>query len=262
MRLKVSVFSVATNIYFDYWLRMYETASKNLFPDAELTFHLFSNIRPSVPQRELIGTNVVIHEIPDLRWPEATLKRYELIAKNLSQVEADVLVYLDADMLINQVIELGSIYNADTDSVVLVRHPGYWRPSFREDRTFYFRHLDLAIKDSLMWIRFSGIGAWECDQKSQAFVARALRRRYYCGGFWLGNKASIIDFAESMSQRVDKDLSNRITAIWHDESHLNKWATSNSFRSLDASYCFAEGYKNLDRLPQRITAVTKTNLTR
>jgi hypothetical protein len=94
-----------------------------------------------------------------------------------------------------------------------------------------------------MWIRFSGIGAWECDQKSQAFVARALRRRYYCGGFWLGNKASIIDFAESMSQRVDKDLSNRITAIWHDESHLNKFFTINKPTTiLSPSYCYPESW--------------------
>jgi hypothetical protein len=262
MKLKVSVFSVATNVYFDYWLKMYETANKNLFPDTELTFHLFSNIKPSIHQRDLIGSNVVIHEIVDLRWPEATLKRYELIVKNFPQVEADVLVYLDADMLINQVIELSTIYDAHTDSVVLVRHPGYWRPSFHEDRTFYFRHLDLAVKDSLTWMRFGGIGAWECYQKSQAFVARSMRKRYYCGGFWLGKKTSIIDLAELMSQRVEVDSRNKITAIWHDESHLNKWATSNSFRSLDSSYCFAEGYKNLDNLPQRITAVTKKDFTR
>ncbi len=262
MEIKVSVFSIATNLYFDYWLELYKTASSRLFPDASVTFHVFTDIEPPREQRKYLEKNVITHRIDNLRWPEATLKRYELIARKMSGVEADILVYLDADMIVNEVIFLSEVFDFDIDSMVLVQHPGYWRPTFREDPTFYLRHASFAIKDAIMLMTFGGIGAWESNQKSTSYVKRSDRRAYYCGGFWMGKKESIVNFAESMFLSVSKDFDNNVMAIWHDESHLNKWATTNSFRALTPSYCFAEGFRNLDRVPQKITAVTKTHLTR
>ena len=180
----------------------------------------------------------------------------------MSKVITDVIVYLDADMLINETIALKEIFDHESDSMVLVRHPGYWRPPFREDKTFYLRHLFLAISDLVRRLIIGGIGSWESNEKSTSFVKRSDRRFYYCGGFWMGKKDAIISFAEAMYQNVSKDLNNNVMAIWHDESHLNKWATANAFRTHSPSYCFAEGFGNLDRLPKKIIAVTKTCLTR
>ena len=262
MGLKVSVFSVATNVYFDYWLKLYETARINLFPDSVVTFHVFTNIKPNAFQQGLLGDNVILHEIEDLRWPEATLKRYELIANNMVNIEADVIVYLDADMLISQKILISSVYADGVDSIVLVRHPGYWRPTFYSDKTFYLRHLDLAYRDLVMRVKTGGIGAWERNRRSQAYVKRLRRKHYFCGGIWLGEKNSIIKFAQEMYQNVIQDYTNGIIAIWHDESHLNSWASSHLFRAEDPSYCFAEGYKNLERINMKIIAVTKIIQTR
>jgi hypothetical protein len=260
--LNVSVFSIATNVYFDYWLELHKSASRNLFPDATVTFHVFTNIVPTYEQSKDLGENVITHRIEDLRWPEATITRYEIIAKEMSKVITDVIVYLDADMLINETIALKEIFDHESDSMVLVRHPGYWRPPFREDKTFYLRHLFLAISDLVRRLIIGGIGSWESNEKSTSFVKRSDRRFYYCGGFWMGKKEAIISFAEAMYQNVSKDLDNNVMAIWHDESHLNKWATTNAFRTHSPSYCFAEGFGNLDRLPKKIIAVTKTCLTR
>jgi hypothetical protein len=262
MKLKVSIFSIATNIYFDYWLKMYESANKNLFPDAEVTFHVFSNIEPTPQQRLSMKENIKFNQIEDLRWPAATLKRYELIVNHMHSEDAEVIAYLDADMLINEIVNLRSIYRSDTDGMVLVRHPGYWRPAFNDDKSFYFRHLDIAVKDILMWIRMGGIGAWERNKKSKAFVTRSKRNNYYCGGFWLGEKKAVLNFARSMYQNVEMDENNNVMAIWHDESHLNYWAATNNFSVAGPSYCFSEGYKNLERVPQIITAVSKAISTR
>ena len=44
-----------------------------------------------------------------------------------------------------------------------------------------------------------------------------------------------------ISDRVTKDLENGVIALWHDESHLNRYLIDNPPSiTLDPSYCFAE----------------------
>ena len=258
MRPKVAVFSVATNVYFDYWLSLYLSANENLFPDAHVTYHVFTNVVPDQATQKFLNENVVIHKIEDLRWPEATLKRYEIIVNEMSDIDSDVLVYLDADMKIECKIDLTSIIDINKDAMVLVRHPGFWRPSILKNKTFYFRHLRLLLDDLALKIRIGGIGSWELDKRSTAYVPRKNRRNYYCGGFWLGRKESVLGFSRTLYKNVKLDEKINFTAVWHDESHLNRWASENSFREQDPSYCFAENYENLERLPKKITAVNKS----
>ncbi len=47
--------------------------------------------------------------------------------------------------------------------------------------------------------------------------------------------------AEVISDRVSKDLENGVVALWHDESHMNRYLIDNPpSTSLTPSYCFAE----------------------
>lgn len=262
MRQKVSIFSIATNVYFDYWVSLYQSAEKKLFPDADVTFHVFTNRIPEAINTQELFKFAVFHNIEDLRWPQATLKRYELIVKEMSKVDANIIMYLDADMLINEEVHLSSIIDVNEDTMVFVRHPGFWRPRFKENKTFYFAHLMLLAKDLVLKIRFGGIGAWETNNVSTAFVRRKNRKFYYCGGIWLGKKESVLDFARDSYRNITKDHANNIIAVWHDESHLNRWASENLFKEHNPTYCFAEGYSNLNSITGKITAVNKHIKTR
>ena len=262
MRQKVSVFSIATNIYFDYWVSLYLSAENRLFPDADVTFHVFTNRVEEKTTLGLDSKSIVFHKIEDLRWPEATLKRYELIVNEMSRIDADVLMYLDADMLITDHVYLTSIIDVSKDKMVLVRHPGFWRPRFKARPSFYVGNLVIMVKDIMMKIKIGGIGAWETNDKSTAFVSRKNRKLYYCGGIWLGQKDAVLNFAQNLYNNVSRDFDNSITALWHDESHLNRWASKNLFKELNPTYCFAEGYRNLDGLIGKITAVEKDIKTR
>ena len=62
-----------------------------------------------------------------------------------------------------------------------------------------------------------------------------------------------------LAANVESDFRRGIVAIWHDESHLNNWASKNSFNSLDPSYCFAEEFLHLRDLDAKILAVKKPN---
>ena len=47
--------------------------------------------------------------------------------------------------------------------------------------------------------------------------------------------------SEVIADRVTKDLDNDVIALWHDESHMNRYLIDNPpSLSLTPTYCFAE----------------------
>ena len=60
--------------------------------------------------------------------------------------------------------------------VALVKHPGYFRPVGIEKLMFYVKNLKYFAKDFKTYIRFGGLGTWERNKESKAFVPRILRK--------------------------------------------------------------------------------------
>ena len=156
---------------------------------------------------------------------------------------------------------MGSIFIPKSENFIyLVRHPGYFRGKFL-NRLAYFTKRTSFISDLKMFFKIGGIGAWETSKLSTAYVPKLLRRRYFCGGFWFGSNNEFKKLVSDLDYQTDVDIqSNFGYPIWHDESHLNKWAVKNRgrFRQLDPSYCFDPNYANLKGLKPRVIAVSKT----
>jgi hypothetical protein len=102
-----------------------------------------------------------------------------------------------------------------------------------------------------------GLGTWENRKKSSAYVPRRSRKVYVCGGFWLGKKSSFEKLVSKLDAETNIDLANGVVAKWHDESHLNKWASENACTVLEPSFCYDASYIWLKNLPEIIQAVRK-----
>jgi histo-blood group ABO system transferase len=143
--------------------------------------------------------------------------------------------------------------------MALVRHPGYRRPAGRARLRLYASHPGIAARDAYSEARFGGIGRWETDRASTAFVARRDRSTYVCGATWFGLRASFLAVADELASRTRRDLEEGRIAVWHDESHLNWYASCHEVEILDSSYCYAEGLPGLADLSPRIIAVDKAD---
>ena len=150
--------------------------------------------------------NVYFHKVEHHPWPAMTLNRYSIIlSANLS--DYDYVYYIDADSRF--VAPVGDEILKD---MVVVEHPGY------------------AVK---------GGGAWEERGQSLAYVSPPLRTKYVCGGFQGG--AHFLRICAIIEQAIQYDKWKCITAIWHDESHLNRaFASLTYFNLLDCSYMMPE----------------------
>ena len=93
-------------------------------------------------------------------------------------------------------------------------------------------------------------------------MRRKDRRIYVCGGTWFGERDSFLKLVSELSQNVAADLEQNRIAVWHDESHLNWWASKNPHLTLTPEFCHVESYPQLEGLIATITAVDKTVATR
>jgi len=185
--MKISLCIIATGKYIDFVQPLIESARNFFLYCHDVRYHIFSN-----HQRGKLGYTfsyddfIFHHHIEHQPWPLMTLNRYHIIT-SVDLSGYDYIYYIDADSLF-----VAPVGDEILNEMTVVSHPGYF---------------------------INGGGSWEHKMESRAYVPKIFRKQYVCGGFNGGSK--FLHYAEMMKQNIDKDSANGITAIWHDESHLN-----------------------------------------
>jgi hypothetical protein len=156
-------------------------------------------------------------KIPTLGYPQATLLRYHMFHAASERLKNyDYIFYSDVDMLFMDRVEPSDIFS---NGITATLHPG-----------------------------FVGLpGSTEQNPFSAAYLPKA--RNYFCGGFNGGTSSAFLAMAGTIREAVDRDSKNGITAVWHDESHLNRYLYDNPpARILLPEFCYPES--ELTAFPQ------------
>jgi hypothetical protein len=258
-KLSLGILTVATNEYLSYWKSMAQTVEKYLAGELDVTLHVFTNqvVLASAFKEQIKGVEIVVHEIPGYGWPEATLLRYRIFNDFRNELHEETLMHLDADMLFHTLPKAVSGLRDDKTGPFLVAHPGFWRAKGFKSLKFYALHPSILSRDLRMRLSMGAIGSWETRKISTAFVARRYRKNYVCGGTWFGGRSEMLNLISELADNVDIDRSRNVIAKWHDESHINWWASQHPFTLLDSSYCFEESYPQISEFPCYIQAVDK-----
>lgn len=164
-------------------------------------------------------------KIEHKEWPFMTLSRYSFFLRVKDQVEAYSThsFYCDVDMLfINDISE--EILGERVSTI----HPGF----------------------------LGGRGTPETDIRSLACVKHDEPMVYYAGGFQGGTTHEFYRMCETINNNILKDLENNIIALWHDESHYNRYMIDNKPTIvLSPSYCYPESYSL--PYPKKLLALDK-----
>ena len=258
-KLSVAFVTIATNKYVWYWKNLIDSADLNLNTNVDYVFHVFTDQPDFCKEVEdtLRNIKVKIHSIRPMNWSEATLLRYETINRARQQIREDIVVHIDADSLISENLSPIFINRDWKNGLAFVSHPGFWRPKGLNLAKFYFSNIDFLIKDLYKLIKVGGLGTWDSNPVSTAYVARSKRKNYVCGGVWMGERDSLFQMIQELSKQTRANADRGIQAKWFDESHLNNWVALNENSLLAPNFCFAQGYRNLDSLKPSIIAVDK-----
>lgn len=211
---KIAINIIATNKYILFLDELCKTIGESFSTDDEITIVVYTNL--DIPEH-IISENKGMHfrkaEILHEPWPFTTLRRFQYFLTEREFLDScDYSYYIDADSrMIGNVGDL--IF--PTDGTIGTIHP----------------------------CLYGGVGTPERNPQSKAYIPNSANNRYYCGGFFGASGRNFTRMAESISTNIDDDLSRGIIAIWHDESHLNRYFFDNPPEiSLEYPFAIGENY--------------------
>lgn len=234
--MRIAICFIGTGKYLDFLPSYYENIEKYFIPNAEKTFLVFTNGELSDTPR-----NIIPYYQEHLEWPYITLKRFEIIKKAKEQIENnDWFVFIDADALVVDEVSEEEFFD-ESKSFFGVHHPCHF--------------LNMSPHNQLP-------GAFETNPQSKSCVEEDDDLSvYYQGCLWGGKVPDVLGMIKELECRTNQDLENNVIAVWHDESHLNKFFIENKSRvhTLGPEYAYPEVFENYCTFRPKIVHLTKDN---
>lgn len=201
----VGLLMVATGKYIQFIPALIESARKFFCKGHDVHYFVFTD---GTLQTEA-DTTLIFQK--RLGWPHDTLKRFSMYAAHADAYQhLDYLFALDADMLFVDYV----------GSEILSERVATLHPCLVNQR-----------------------GTYETRAISTACVKPTEGTHYFAGGFNGGTSAEFLKMARTITSNIEKDLEQDFIALWHDESHLNRYFIDNKpTLILCPDYCYPEGW--------------------
>ena len=216
---RIALMLIATNKYIDFVKPLLESVDKWFLTDHKVKVYLFTNHENLVTTHSPSGS-LFIKQIEHQPWPMMTLLRYNMFKSIEQELEQnyDYVFYSDVDMLFVDKVGDEVLGKGLTATI----HPG-----------FYNKPRELFT--------------YETNPLSYAYIHPDQGRFYFAGGFQGGTTESFLTAIRECSSGVTADLSNKIIAVWQDESHWNRYLSDykGPLVKLSPSYCFPESWDHL-----------------
>ncbi|XP_051022281.1 histo-blood group ABO system transferase 2-like [Acomys russatus] len=192
----LTVFAIKKYVVF---LKLFlETAEQHFMVGYNVTYYVFTDQPADVPQ-VLLGTGrrlVVLPVHNYTLWQDVSMHRMEMISHFSERRflhEVDYLVCADVDMKFRDHVGVEIL-----SALFGTLHPGFYGSS-RKAFTY------------------------ERRPKSQAYIPWDEGDFYYMGAFFGGSVVEVYHLTKACHEAMVEDQANGIEAVWHDESHLNKY---------------------------------------
>jgi histo-blood group ABO system transferase len=223
--MKICVITIATGRYIQFVEKLLESIENNFLEGHEISCLLFTD-----NDVEEVSDNIKVSKIEHKIWPEPALKKYNYIYSEREFLQNFDYAYLfDADVYF-----VDKVSDEVLEDLVGVLHPY----KIMEDKSVY---------------------PYESRKESTAYVDDVNKDKYYAAAFTGGKVENFLQMAKVISERVSVDEKNDIIAVWHDESHLNKYFNECPPVALSPSYMFPEELINYPNYPwkPKLIAVNK-----
>lgn len=187
-------------------------------------------VTPMVPTDRPEAVAVETHRIEHAVWPSVTLRKFGTLARFEARLASFDYVYLcDADMRF-----VAPVGREVLGELTAAQHPGFFD---RPESAF----------------------SYERRPESAAYVAPGLGQHYYSAAFVGGSTNSFMAVCREIHAQIEADLGRGIVALWHDESHLNRYLVGHPPTViLSPAFCYPEDWS----LPfePRLMALEKDHL--
>ncbi|XP_066466949.1 globoside alpha-1,3-N-acetylgalactosaminyltransferase 1-like [Tiliqua scincoides] len=201
LNLTIGVTMFAIGKYTRFVSRFLDTAEKHFMIGYQVNYYLFTDNPQDIPAVRMGSgrTLNIIFKKKYKHWQEITMWRMEVINKHIAEVahrEVDYLFCLDIDLV---------FYNSwgpeTLGEMVATLHPDYYKTS-------------------------RGSFPYERRRSSMAYISREEGDFYYIGAAFGGQVKNVYEFTLSCHMAILADKAKGLMAVWHEESHLNRYFLS------------------------------------
>lgn len=214
MNKRIAILYICTGKYKIFWKDFYKASERYFLINCQKEYFAFTDSKKIYNEK-----HPRIHKVfqKKIGWPFDTLLRFKMfltIEEELKQF--DYLFFLNANMRFITIVD-ESILPKEEEKLLAVQHPGYFNKQPKEFPV-------------------------ETNMSSKAYIEPGTCINYFMGGFNGGKTKYYLELIKEVDFNIQADLKKKIIAIWHDESHLNKYLIGKNIKILSPSYGFAEGW--------------------
>lgn len=195
--MKIAILYICTGKYEVFWKDFYLTCEEYFLKNIEKEYFVFCDANYIFNQEK----NANIHKIyQDFRpWPYSTLMRYHMFSSISETLNSfDYIFFMNANIKFVGEITEKEILPKGKDKLVTVLHPGF--------------------VNKKRW-EFS----YDRNPRSTAYIRRNEGKHYVVGGLNGGDKDEYLKMVETLRNNIDVDSTNNVLALFHDESHFNRY---------------------------------------
>lgn len=217
--MKIAVLYIATGKYYNFFKSFYESSERYFLTSHSKDYYVFTDSDSNELSR-MRNVRKIYQEHCD--WPYITLLRYRFFNKiSIYLKNYDYIFFCNAN----------SIFLAGVNEEIL---PG-------KDENY------LVASSSNPFIFTTDNKKWtyERNPNSTAYIKHGDGDYYFRGGFNGGSSDAYLDMTNELERWIDLDLKNKIIAVWHDESYINKYLNQRDVKVLNPSYAYAEEWRGV-----------------
>ncbi|MAG24408.1 hypothetical protein CMI47_02415 [Candidatus Pacearchaeota archaeon] len=213
---KVAIIFIGTSKYADFFPEWKRCVDKHFLKECDKTIIAITD---RVDEEYFHLEDVYCGKVAHMEWPFITVLRFRFINEIPGLKQFDYVFFLDADLFPSNDILLSEIISPDK-KLVGVQHPGNFLDST-------WNTLDRTP------------GSTACVSGDITSYGTTF---YHQGCLWGGTGKAVSEMVLKLAKNVDADLKNNIMAIWHDESHMNKYFLENiaDVHTLHSGFAYPE----------------------
>lgn len=212
---KVAILYICTGKYVVFWKDFFDSYEKFFLPHSEKHYYVFTDADKIYREQECERIHKIYQQ--PLDWPDSTLMRFHIflgIREELQQY--DYIFFMNANCQAMDTITEEEFLPGDKELLV-VPHLAFWGKTNMEY-------------------------TYDRNPKSTAYIPKGEGRYYICGGVNGGKTQAFLTLMEELRRNIDVDKKNGQLALWHDESHINRYIIGrDDYRILTPAYCYPEG---------------------
>ena len=240
---KTAILYICTGRYDVFFPDFYQTAEQLFLNNHTKHYFVFTD-STTLTQQYKEHTNITFIHQNKLGWPYDTLMRYEMFLKSKHLFENfDYIFYLNANYVFKKPVgdEFLPLDNHEENGLVAVLHPYFYQEYSRYSGSRPYKY------------------TYETNPASLAYIPECV---YICGGVNGGVASAALKMFTELATRIQIDQNNGIIAVWHDESHHNRYVYELDYKVklLPPDYAFPEGAGEQTHITCKMLLRDKENL--